>query len=114
MKHVLSTYATYRQYRRQRLTNAWWLAGMPGAMDKLVGATLKVVFVGLCLYLMSDYANSAAATARQDQATTVERQNAEMDAMKRIIAACMGDKEGALYIGDELHLCKAVPTGVKR
>lgn len=111
---ILNTLKVYRQYRRQRLTNAWWLAGMPNVMDKLVGAAIKIGFVVMCLYLMSDYANSAAATARLDQAATVERQNAEMSAMKRIIAACMGDKEGALYIGDELHLCRAVPIGIKR
>ena len=34
--------------------------------------------------------------------------------LSKFFSACLGDKEGAIWIGDRLHLCKAVPTGDRR
>ena len=57
-------------------------------------------------------------TARLDGGKTAEaalaEHAAEIGALTKIVAACLGDKDGAIYIGNELHLCGISPTGIKR
>lgn len=54
--------------------------------------------------------------ANQVSAAQAQRDSKQADyvrGLEKALAACLGDKEGALFIGGELHLCRAVPTGIK-
>lgn len=37
----------------------------------------------------------------------------EVADLRRIVATCFGETEGVVYVGQELHLCRAIPTGVR-
>lgn len=84
----------YREYRRQGLRRAWQLSGMSGVARQVAAGFL----VGVSIV--------AAAAKLGSQA-------AEIDALRRLLAACLGEQEGSLFIDGGLYLCRAVPTGVR-
>lgn len=47
-------------------------------------------------------------------AQLVASQAREIDALRTLLAACLGDRDGILWVGDEAHLCRAVPTGIRK
>lgn len=104
----------YREYRRQGLRRAWSLAGM----WPVAWGAVKVMLLGMAIVAALMFA-ARQAQAIQDAAENrvaarLSSQEGEIDALRRIVAACVGDPEGAVYIGGELHLCHAVPTGIRR
>lgn len=97
----------YLTYRRAGLRNAWALSGVG---DALLTAC-KWAAIGVAMGAAVLAAQSALADARS---ATAAGYVAEVDQLRGIVAACLGDRDGALWVGDELHLCRAVPVGVKR
>jgi len=87
---------------------AWAMAGLPSLeqilefIDRVVVALLICgFFLILMSYLDDQYTKKHSA---------LKSENAELT---KIVARCLGDKEGALMIGGELYLCRAIPTGVR-
>lgn len=69
------------------------------------------MIAGFCLYLMSSAANAFQESADNRSAAKISNQTAEIVELRKIVAACLGEKEGALVIGGEHFLCKATSIG---
>ena len=87
---------------------AWAMSGLPSFgqilefIDRVIVALLiAAFFLILMSYLDNQY------TAKHSAL------KAENHQLAKIVAKCLGDREGALMIGGELYLCRAIPTGVK-
>jgi len=104
----------YRNYAKKNLRNAWQLAGMPNALDRLVGIAVKIIFAVLVLYGISDYANAAREQETDRQTATMQAQAREIEALRKVLAACLGDREGALWIDKTLFLCGISNTGIQK
>lgn len=104
----------YREYRRQGLRQAWHYAGMaPVAWS--VAKYVAVVAAALAIAVaLSRQAEAIQEAADNRVAAKVSSQAGEIEALRRILAACLGDRDGAIFIGGELHLCRAVPTGIRQ
>lgn len=103
----------YHALRRNRLSHgmAWKMSGLWLYANKARQWAGVAIVAGCCLYLMSSAANSAQESADNRVATKVSQQANEIDALRKIVAACLGDKEGALMIGGETFLCRAISIG---
>jgi hypothetical protein len=111
---TLKTLRLYSHYRSRRLRHPWRLAGMSRVavtVAKAIGTML--IAAGLVL-AAADQAQAIHEAADNRVAAHLTTQQGEIEALRTIVAACMGDKEGALFIGGQLHLCRAVPTGVRK
>lgn len=102
----------YREYRRQGLRRAWELSGMRVASLAAGRVVLLAAMSAAAAVSVSKQAEAIQEAADNRVAATIASQIGEIEEMRRIIAACLGYKEGAIFIGGELHLCKAVPTGI--
>jgi hypothetical protein len=111
---VIQTLRQYQTYRAQGLRNAWSLAGMPRvAVSIAKAAGTLLIAAGLALAAV-DQAQAIHEAADNRVAARLTTQQGEIEALREIVAACLGDKDGALFIGGQLHLCRAVPTGIKK
>lgn len=61
------------------------------------------------LYLLSDQANALEADSKQ---AVIAKQAAYIQALEKIVSLCFGDKEQPVLVGNEWHMCRAVPTGI--
>jgi hypothetical protein len=77
------------------------------ALQKAKSALTGLLLAACVLYLISDRAN-----AFEPDAKVIARQAEYIKALEKIVSLCFGDKEQAVFVGGELHLCRAVPTGV--
>ena len=94
------TPVTYLRLRRMGLRNAWQLSGMPEftmSVLKYAGA----VALAFGLWLLTGHRVDAA----------VANKDAEIVELRKIVAACVGDKYGTLKIGDEWFICGIDPIG---
>lgn len=111
---MLTRLRLYREYRRQGLRRAWSYAGM----SPVAWSVAKYVAAGAlsiaAAVLASHQAEAINLAADNRVAAKVATQAGEIEQLRRLLAACLGDKEGAIFIGGELHLCRAVPTGVRQ
>lgn len=111
---MLTPLRLYREYRRQGLRRAWSIAGM----GSVAWAVARVMLLGMAftasVAFLASQAQAIQSTADNRVAARLANQAGEIDALRRIVAACLGDRDGTLFIGGELHLCRAVPTGVKQ
>ena len=73
-------------------------------MPQNFAETLKSAFILICFGIFLIYWTSAEIEAEK---------NIYIKSLESTAAACLGEKEGALWIAGELHLCKAVPTGIR-
>lgn len=110
---MLTRIHLYRDYRRHGMRRAWTLAGMNSVAwsvgyTLLLAAMLVVAVLGL-----TSQAQAIQDAADNRVAGRVSAQAGEIQALREIVAKCLGDREGALFIGGELHLCRAVPTGIR-
>lgn len=104
----------YREYRRQGLRQAWHYAGMgPVAWSVAKYAAIVASAVAIAVAL-SRQAEAIQDAADNRVAAKVSNQAGEIEELRRLLAACLGNREGALWIGGELHLCRAVPTGIRQ
>lgn len=111
---MLNTIRTYRNLRAKGLRRAWEISGMNEIGDRSVGIVCWIVVIAGALFLLSEQANALQESADNRAAAKVTAQAGEIEELRKIVAACLGDREGALFIGGELHLCRAVPTGIKQ
>lgn len=84
----------YLRLRRMGLRNAWSLAGMP-AFTMSVLKYLAIVALAVALWWFN---------AKSVEAAT-ELQVDEIEQLRAIVAACVGEKFGTLKIGDEWFIC---------
>lgn len=111
---MLTPIRLYLEYRRQGLRRAWRLAGMwPIARQVATGFVAGVAIVAT-VAVASSQAQAIQDAADNRVAAKVSRQAGEIAALSKLLAACLGDRDGALWIGGELHLCHAVPTGIRQ
>jgi sulfite exporter TauE/SafE len=111
---MLTTIRIYREYRRQGLRNAWHLAGMRRVVTSAANAAgVLLIAAGLAL-AAANKAEAIHQAADNRVAATLTGQAGEIDELRTLLAACLGDKEGAIFIGGQLHLCRAVPTGIRK
>lgn len=64
------------------------------------------------LYLLSDAANATAPVSEERYLAIISKQEDYIKSLEKIVSLCFDDKEQAVWVGDELHLCRAVPIGV--
>ena len=102
----------YNAYRSLGLTRrmSFDLSGLRAA----VLPTLQYLTVVAFAVLLWLFASGVYAAAEDRVAGRLDESTAEIAALRKIVAACLGDREGALYLDGELHLCRAVPTGVMK
>jgi len=73
---------------------------MPKNISETLKSALILIFFGIFLI----YWTSAEIEAEK---------SIYIKSLENTVAACLGDKEGVLQIGDEIYFCKAVATGIK-
>ena len=61
---------------------------------------------------MSDAANATAPVSEERYLAIIAKQEDYIKSLEKIVSLCLDDKEQAIWVGDELHLCRAVPIGV--
>ena len=81
------------------------------ARSAKTAAAWVVVLAGV-LYLMSDAANATAPVSEERYLAIIAKQEDYIKSLEKIVSLCFEDKEQAVWFGDELHLCRAVPIGV--
>lgn len=115
-RSIQSRFIHYHELRERKLGRrlAASMSGIDFYFGQVKAVAFWLVFLGCVLYLLSDKANAIGEAADNRVATKLSNQASEIDALRKIVAACLGDREGAIFIGGELHLCRAVPTGVKQ
>lgn len=103
----------YHSLRRNRLSHgmAWKMSGLWLYANRARQWAGVAIVAGCCLYLFSEQANSAQDAADNRVAAKVSQQAGEIDALRQIVAACLGEKDGALTIGGETFLCRAISIG---
>lgn len=95
----------YLRLRRVGLRNAWHLSGMP-AFTMTVLKYLGIVAVAVALWLFNaQQVTAAGVAADQRVAVQLAGQTAEIEQLRAIVAACVGEKFGTLKIGDEWFIC---------
>lgn len=104
----------YLRYKRKGLRRAWHLAGM----DSISARIFK--FFAIVLIAGSIYAaHSNTIQMRLDQ-QAVELHDRYVDLsltnkeLKKIVAACVGPREGVIWIGDMMYMCGIANTGIKK
>ena len=100
------------QLRKSNLSlrQCFYFSGLSIWASRLWHALGWVVLISCILYLWSDGANASPALRK----TKVDQQAEVIAELSKLLAVCLGDKEGVLWIGNEAFLCHAVSTGVKR
>jgi len=104
----------FLHYRRIGLRRAWHLA----RMDILARTVIKVAIV--LIVLASIYqANVNTIQMRLDQQAVMlhdrhVNMSLENKALKKIVASCVGPKEGSIWIGDVMYMCGIANTGIKK
>ena len=93
---------------------AWCLSGMNTVVLRLAVPMFWLMVIALWAVAANFHIEHAADEARHAVLEVVSDQAAEIKALSTILASCLGDKDGAIYIGDELYLCGASRTGIKR
>lgn len=111
---MLTPLRLYREYRRQGLSRAWQLSGMGAiARGAAKGALLTAMLIA-SVFAITQQAQAIHDAADNRVAARLSNQTGEIQALRQIVAKCLGSREGAIWIGDEMHLCRAVPTGVRK
>jgi len=96
----------YLEYRNQGFKHAWELAGMTNAMLNLVTRIVIVAVITLGIYGGIQYIEDSREAAIHDSKKYSE-------ALEKVLAKCLGDREGVVVIGEDYYFCKAIPIGVK-
>jgi len=104
----MNTHYSVLRSKGLRSRIAWAMAGLPSLeqilefIDRVVVALLICgFFLILMSYLDDQYTKKHSALKAENQQ------------LSAIVQKCLGEKEGALMIGGELYLCRAIPTGVR-
>lgn len=85
---------------------------LSATQNKRIWAAVKfIIVVSAFVYLISDMANATVATSDIREETI--SQNAEIEALRKIVGACVSDSSagGLLKIGEEYYLCGISPLG---
>lgn len=91
-------------------------AATPKAGASLAQHTKSAVAWALALsgalYLMSDAANATPHASEARYQAVIEEQQRYIKSLEKVVSLCFGDKENPVLVGNEWHLCRAVPTGI--
>lgn len=91
------------------LSMRWEFSPIRAIANKAANIAAFLLFAAACLYLMSDAAN--AGIHASDKAT-IRKQQDDIAALTKIVAACLSDATGKpIRIGNEMYLCGIVPVG---
>lgn len=111
---MLDNIRFYNDLRTKGIRDAWQIAGM----RKVVSGALKVLVAGIAMTLvcmwLAGCMQEIKHLAEKHSAAAIVAATDEINELRKLLATCLADKEGLIWIGDELHLCRAVPMGVKR
>jgi len=109
----MNTITKYWQARRQKYSHhlAVQVSGIDlGPMiEQAKSAIFWLILCASVLFLLSEQASASNA----EHAGTIKEQMEEIKALRKIVASCLGDKDGPIWVGNELYLCKAVSTGYR-
>lgn len=106
--------SNYIKYRRLGLRNAWQIANMPLLVEKLAWY-IAVAVISMSVY--AAYENTLLIRLDQQAVELHDRYvnlSLENKALKKIVASCVGPREGSIWIGDTLYLCGVANTGIKK
>lgn len=108
---IVSSFLTYKHYRNLNLRRAWQLSGMSGTTLKVVRLVALIsIFLFSFLWVPGQIRAQVEGEVEQDRTQST----ATIKTLNQILAKCLGRDEGAIFIGGELHLCKAVATGIRQ
>lgn len=104
----------YLRYKRKGLRRAWHLADM-NSFSESVFKLFAVIIATSSIYA----AHSNTVQMRLDQ-QAVELHDRYVNLsltnkeLKKIVAACVGPREGVIWIGDTMYMCGIANTGIKK
>lgn len=107
----MKAFRLYRAYRQQHLRRAWTLSGMNTVAWSAARGVALLIALGGGLMAITQQAQAIQASADNRVAARLAAQAGEIDALRKIVAKCLGDREGVLIVGGEWFLCKAVSIG---
>jgi len=104
----------YREYRRIGLRRAWSLSGMGGLAWRVAAAVAIGLAIAAAASAAERHVRAINDAADRRVAAQVTDQSKLIASLSKFLAACLGPREGVIWIGGEAHFCKAVSTGIKR
>lgn len=104
----------YLHLRRLGIRGAWGMASMGSVVARAFWFILWLCAMVICLVSVQLQIESARLDGGKTAEAALAERAAEIGALTKIVTACLGDKDGAIYIGNELYLCGISPTGIKR
>lgn len=104
----------YLHLRRLGIRGAWGMANMGPVAGRVAWFILWLCAMVICLVSVQLRIESARLDGGKTAEVALAERAAEIGALTKIVTACLGDKDGAIYIGNELYLCGISPTGIKR
>ena len=111
--------ARFRHYAQLRANGLHprLCASMSGVDRILTGALrdIAILLVAIAVYLAASSTAEAIQSAADNRvAAIVTSQSGEINALREIVAKCLGEREGVLVIGGEYFLCRAVSIGERQ
>lgn len=104
----------YREYRRIGLRRAWALSGVGGLVRQVVVGVSIGIAIAASASAIAGRERAIHAAADHRVSAQVSDQSALIDNLSKFLAACLGPREGVIWIGGEAHFCKAIATGITR
>lgn len=90
------------------------MSGLPRTIRAVSKWLLVLVIVTIAWLAASSSAEAIQSDADNRVASKIANQAGEINELRKIVAACLGDKAGALIIGGEYFLCRAVSIGERK
>lgn len=104
----------YMKYRRNSLRNAWHIADMNRVAFPALRWSAIAILAIVSAVMASRQAEAIQDAADNRVASTLRNQAALIAELSKVVSACTGEKEGAVWIDDKLYLCGLAPTGERR
>lgn len=104
----------YLMYKRKGLRRAWRLAGMDSFSERVLKLFAVIITIGSIYAAHSNTVQTRLdqqAAELHDRYVNLSLTNKEL---KKIVAACVGPREGVIWIGDMMYMCGISNTGIKK
>ena len=83
------------------------------AIDVMKYAAAGIIAVAIAIAI-SKQAEAIQDAADNRVAARITAQSGEIEELRKIVAKCLGEREGSLIIGGEYYLCRAVAIGERK
>lgn len=104
----------YLRYKRKGLRRAWHLAGMDSFSARIFKFFAIVLITGSIYAAHSNTIQmrlDQQAVELHDRHVNMSLENKEL---KKIVASCVGPRDGSIWIGDTMYMCGISNTGIRK